>query len=195
MPVIDYIKQLNSENIMEKLPASYNINNSIISKILEVFTSELNEIIVAINDVEKINDIDINFGKSLDYLGSNYSVNRDGENDNEFLNRIKSKIITTGSIGDENSIISGLAGYFNLEQTLFQVETVGLRTIEVIYPSEIEESKILEVLKSLKAAGIKLILTKDKFWEDMTYEEISKLTYDELKKFRYEREKESKIYE
>lgn len=195
MPVIDYIKQLNSENIMEKLPASYNINNSIISKILEVFTSELNEIIVAINDVEKINDIDINFGKSLDYLGSNYSVNRDGENDNEFLNRIKSKIITTGSIGDENSIISGLAGYFNLEQTLFQVETVGLRTIEVIYPSEIEESKILEVLKSLKAAGIKLILTKDKFWEDMTYEEISKLTYDDLKKFRYEREKESKIYE
>lgn len=195
MPVIDYIKQLNSENIMEKLPASYNINNSIISKILEVFTSELNEIIIAINDVEKINDIDINFGKSLDYLGSNYSVNRDGENDNEFLNRIKSKIITTGSIGDENSIISGLAGYFNLEQTLFQVETVGLRTIEVIYPSEIEESKILEVLKSLKAAGIKLILTKDKFWEDMTYEEISKLTYDDLKKFRYEREKESKIYE
>lgn len=187
MPVIDYIKQLNSENIMEKLPASYNINNSIISKILEVFTSELNEIIVAINDVEKINDIDINFGKSLDYLGSNYSVNRDGENDNEYLNRIKSKIITTGSIGDENSIISGLAGYFNLEQTLFQVETVGLRTIEVIYPSEIEESKILEVLKSLKAAGIKLVLTKDRFWEDMTYEEISKLTYNELKKFRYER--------
>lgn len=195
MPVIDYIKQLNSENVMEKLPASYNVNNSIMSKILEVFTSELNEIIIAINDVEKINDIDVNFGKSLDYLGSNYSVNRDGENDNEYLNRIKSKIITTGSIGDENSIISGLAGYFNLEQTLFQVETVGLRTIEVIYPSEIEESKILEVLKSLKAAGIKLILTKDKFWEDMTYEEISKLTYDDLKKFRYEREKESKIYE
>ena len=119
MPVIDDIKQLNSEKNMEKLPASYNINNSIISKILEVFTSELNEIIVAINDVEKINDIDINFGKSLDYLGSNYSVNRDGENDNEFLNRIKAKIITTGSMGDENYSMSGLAGYFTLEQTLF----------------------------------------------------------------------------
>ena len=170
-------------------------STNILSNIINVFTDEFNGLIQAIKDIEVINDIDKNFGKSLDYLGSDYNESRDGETDEDYLNRIKTKILTTGSIGDENSIIDGLAGYFNLNPKLFQIVTIGLRLIEVIYPAEIEEDKILFVLKSLKAAGIRLILTKDKFWEDMTYEEIAQLTYEELKKFRYERRKESKINE
>lgn len=195
MPVSDILTPLNSVNVAEKLPASYNIENTILSNIIEVFTDEFNEIIQAIKEVETINDIDKNFGKSLDYLGSDYNESRDGQTDEDYLNRIKSKIITTGSIGDENSIINGLAGYFNMDPKSFQIETIGLRLIEVIYPAEIEEEKIISVLKSLKAAGIRLVLTKDMFWEDMTYEEIAQLTYEELKKFRYERRKEAKINE
>lgn len=195
MPVSDILTPLNSINVAEKLPASYNIENTILSNIIEVFTDEFNEIIQAIKEVETINDIDKNFGKSLDYLGSDYNESRDGQTDEDYLNRIKSKIITTGSIGDENSIINGLAGYFNMDPKSFQIETIGLRLIEVIYPAEIEEEKIISVLKSLKAAGIRLVLTKDMFWEDMTYEEIAQLTYEELKKFRYERRKEAKINE
>lgn len=195
MPVNDILKVLDSSELSEKMPSSYNIENTILSNIINVFTDEFNDLIQAIKDIEVINDIDKNFGKSLDYLGSDYNESRDGETDEDYLNRIKTKILTTGSIGDENSIIDGLAGYFNLNPKLFQIETIGLRLIEVIYPAEIEEDKILFVLKSLKAAGIRLILTKDKFWEDMTYEEIAQLTYEELKKFRYERRKESKINE
>mgnify|MGYP000007939464 CR=1 FL=1 len=195
MPVNDILKALDSSELSEKMPSSYNIENTILSNIINVFTDEFNGLIQAIKDIEVINDIDKNFGKSLDYLGSDYNESRDEETDEDYLNRIKTKILTTGSIGDENSIIDGLAGYFNLNPKLFQIVTIGLRLIEVIYPAEIEEDKILFVLKSLKAAGIRLILTKDKFWEDMTYEEIAQLTYEELKKFRYERRKESKINE
>lgn len=193
MPVSDILTPLNSINVAEKLPTSYNIENTILSNIIEVFTDEFNELIKAIQDVEKINDIDKNFGKSLDYLGSDFKESREGQTDEEYLNRIKTKILTTGSIGDENSIINGLAGYYDMNPTSFFIDTIGLRTIELIYPAEIDEERILQVLKSLKAAGIKVVLTKDKFWEDMTYEEIAQLTYEELKKFRYERRKEAKV--
>lgn len=195
MPVNDIIKPLNSIDIAEKMPSSYNVDNTVLFNIIDVFTDEFNELIKAIQDVEKINDIDKNFGKSLDYLGSDYNESREGQTDEEYLNRIKTKILTTGSIGDENSIINGLAGYYDMNPTSFFIDTIGLRTIELIYPAEIDEERILQVLKSLKAAGIKVVLTKDKFWEDMTYEEIAQLTYEELKKFRYERRKEVKVNE
>lgn len=193
MPVNDIIKPLNSIDIAEKMPSSYNIDNTVLFKIIDVFTDEFNELIKAIQDVEVINDIDKNFGKSLDYLGADFNESREGQTDEEYLNRIKTKILTTGSIGDENSIINGLAGYYDMNPTSFFIDTIGLRTIELIYPAEIDEERILQVLKSLKAAGIKVVLTKDKFWEDMTYEEIAQLTYDELKKFRYQRRKEAKV--
>lgn len=188
MAVHDIISTLNGDDVAEKLPSSYNIENSFMKKIIETFVEEFNEVVEAIKDIESINDIDCNFGKTLDYLGENFSERRNGDNDSSYLARIKMKNLSAGSLGDEDSIISGCAGYFGLPEALFQVKTIGIRYIEMIYPTEIDEDKLLEILKSLKAAGIKLKLTKDKFWEDYSYDQLKNLSYEDLAKLRYQRE-------
>lgn len=188
MAVHDIISTLNGDDVAEKLPSSYNIENSFMKKIIETFVEEFNEVVEAIKDIELINDIDCNFGKTLDYLGENFSERRNRDNDSSYLARIKMKNLSAGSLGDEDSIISGCAGYFGLPEALFQVKTIGIRYIEMIYPTEIDEDKLLEILKSLKAAGIKLKLTKDKFWEDYSYDQLKNLSYEDLAKLRYQRE-------
>ena len=39
----------------------------------------------------------------------------------------------------------------------------------------------------IKAAGVRIQIELDKYWEDFTYEEIEAYTYEEMEKYRYER--------
>lgn len=187
MAVEDVVKILELTEMAEHLPASYNIENSKLSAYLEAITNQLNKLIKAIKDTEKINDFDFIFGKSIDYLGSDYEEERKGEEDRYFLNRIKMKKIASGSLGDENSIINGIAGYFNYKDNRVQVRNIATRKIEVTYPAELEEEKVIFCLSNLKAAGIRYMMTKDIFWEDLTYAQIAETTYDKLAKLRYQR--------
>lgn len=191
MPVLDEVKHLEDFELSNLLPASYNINNSNISLLLEIIKEQINELSKAIIDTEKINDIDSAFGKTLDYIGSDYLENRNGESDEEFLKRIKNKKMTIGSSGDMDTIIKGLAEHFKCPQSFFVVKRVGIKKIEIIYPANFSDLELIKTLNNLKAAGIIYVLTKDKFWEDYTYEQLTQFSYDQLKELRYQRVPES----
>lgn len=187
MPVSDILKQLNEGELAYRLPSSYNIDNNIISAIMDSVTLELNELFKAIEDTEKVKDIDFIFGKSLDYYGDDYEEYRQRDNDIDYLNRIKSLMLAYGSLGDQDTIIRGLSGYFGFSESLLQINNAGTRKIEVVYPTELNEDNMEKILLRLKAAGIRFELTKDQYWEDFTYEKLEEKTYEELEKLRYER--------
>lgn len=187
MPVNDILKQLNEGELAYRLPSSYNIDNNIISAIMDSVTLELNELFKAIEDTEKVKDIDFIFGKSLDYYGDDYEEYRQGDNDIDYLNRIKSLMLAYGSLGDQDTIIRGLSGYFGFPESLLQINNAGTRKIEIVYPTELDEDNMEKILLRLKAAGIRYELTKDQYWEDFTYEQLEEKTYKELEKLRYER--------
>lgn len=187
MPVSDVLKQLKYGELAYSLPSSYNIDNNIIAAIMESITNELNELFKAIEDVEKIKDIDFMFGKSIDYYGNDYDEFRQGDEDLQYLNRIRSLKISFGSLGDQDTIIRGLSGYFGFPESLLQINNAGTRKIEIVYPTELNEDNMEKILLRLKAAGIRFELTKDQYWEDFTYEKLEEKTYEELEKLRYER--------
>lgn len=187
MPVSDILKQLKEGELAYRLPSSYNIDNNIISAIMDSVTLELNELFKAIEDTEKVKDIDFIFGKSLDYYGDDYEEYRQGDNDIDYLNRIKSLMLAYGSLGGQDTIIRGLSGYFGFPESLLQINNAGTRKIEVVYPTELNEESMEKILLRLKAAGIRYELTKDQYWEDFTYEQLEEKTYEELEKLRYER--------
>lgn len=187
MPVSDVLKQLKYGELAYSLPSSYNIDNNIIAAIMESITNELNELFKAIEDVEKIKDIDFMFGKSIDYYGNDYDEFRQGDEDLQYLNRIRSLKISFGSLGDQDAIIRGLSGYFGFPESLLQINNAGTRKIEIVYPTELNEDNMEKILLRLKAAGIRYELTKDQYWEYFTYEQLEEKTYEELEKLRYER--------
>lgn len=187
MPVSDVLKKIEKGELAYKLPSSYNIDNNIIAAIMEAITDELNELFKAIEDTEKVKDIDFIFGKSIDYYGADYEEYRQGDTDIDYLNRIRSLKLAFGSLGDTDTIIRELSGYFNYNSERINVNNVGTRKIEVIYPTELQEESVKKILLRLKAAGIRFELTKDQYWEDFTYEQLEEKTYEELEKLRYER--------
>lgn len=187
MPVLEEIKQLENFELANRLPASYNVENSNISLLLEIVKEQINELSKSILDVETINNIDLAFGKTLDYIGSDYLEERNGENDEEFLKRIKNKKMASGSFGDMDTIIEGIAEHFKCPESFFTLKRVGTKKIEIIYPTHFSEAELIKTLVNLKAAGIIYILTKDKFWEDYTYEQLAQFGYEHLEELRYQK--------
>ena len=66
------------------------------------------------------------FGKSLDYYGEDYGEYRNGDMDKDYKRRIKAIKISFGSLGDENTIIDGLASYFGINSSEFVSIKMGL---------------------------------------------------------------------
>lgn len=89
MAVNDVIKLLKENELSERLPSSYNIENTKIKYIMEAIQDELNELYQAIIDVEKLEDMDFMFGKSIDFYGEDCGEYRNGTNDSEYKNKIK----------------------------------------------------------------------------------------------------------
>lgn len=187
MAVNDIINLLQDRELSERLPTSYNIDVSKINDILIVISDELNELYQAIIDVEKTENIDFMFGKSIDYYGENFDEYRDGANDEDYKRRIRAMKLAIASIGDEDTIISRLASYFGYTNESIHVYKGGIRQIEIEYPEELDEEKVIEIVKEIKAAGIRFFVTKDLYWEDLTYEEMEKYTFEELERYVYER--------
>lgn len=176
-----------------KMPSSYNISdNTNIYKFLKIIQEEINEFRQACYDVEDIHDLDKKYGKNLDNYASNYDIERKGESDIQFLNKIKSFIYSRGSSGDEDTILRTAAGYFDLEDNAFGINTVDTRKIEFTFPPSVLEAVVEEIVKRVKAAGIRYELTPDRYWSDLNYADplpgsIASFDYDTLDEYKYER--------
>lgn len=195
MAVQDVLKILETNEISKRLPSSYSIDNTILSSIINALSDELNELFQAIIDTEKIEDIDYMFGKSLDYYGEDYGEYRDGDMDKDYKRRIKAIKISFGSLGDENTIIDGLASYFGINSSDIRIYKNGVRGINVEYPERINDSKFYDITEKIKAGGIRFVVSKDVYWEDFTYEQLATMSYEQLKEYRYEKGREETYYE
>ena len=189
MAVSDVLTKLYPNSMAEKLPSSYSIDNTIIANLMSIIQDEVEELKTAIEDVEKMKNFDFIFGKTIDYYANDYEEKREGDNDSDFKDRLRTLKITYGSLGDEDTILKSLASYFKYEVNRFSVKRIDTRTIEITYPAELDDKEVLYIAKKVKAAGIRLIVTKNDYWEDYTFDELATRTYDELAKLRYERRK------
>lgn len=189
MAVGDVVRELGAQELTLKLPSYYEIDKSFMSFLLEVFSEEINSLIKSTKDVEKIEDFNFIFGKSLDFYAKDYGEERKNSNDNEFKARITALKIAGNSNGDINTIARGMASYFKNDPTSYDISTIDTRKIEIEYPAELVEKEIADFVNKIKAGGIRVSLSKNKYWEDYTYEELEKFTYKELEKYRYERRK------
>ncbi|MGL5713999.1 MAG: hypothetical protein ACRCX2_13340 [Paraclostridium sp.] len=188
------ISLLTDTQMPYKMPSSYNVDSTTnIYKLFKIFQEEINEFRQACYDVEDMHDIDKKYGKNLDNYGTNFEIDRRGDSDLEYINKIKSFLYSRGSYGDEDTILRTMSSYFGLGAEDFGVATTDTRKIEVTFPGNITIEFAKELVKRVKAAGIRLELTPDKYWQDMNYEEgvgekISDYTYKELERYKYERE-------
>lgn len=190
MAVQDVLKILETNEISKRLPSSYSIDNTILSSIINAISDELNELFQAIIGIEKIEDIDYLFGKSLDYYGEDYEEYRDGDDDKDYKRRIKAIKASFGSLGDENTIIEGLASYFNIDSSDIHIYQNGVRGINIEYPKAINDTRFHNIAKKIKAGGIRFMVSKDVYWEDYTYEQLATMGYEQLKEYRYEKGRE-----
>ena len=191
-PVKETIPILNAGYMANRLPSSYNINNTIISKLLLILEEEINEFRTACYGVEDIHDFDKKYGENIDKFATNYDLFRRGDSDDKFKDRIKIKLSARGSLGDNDTILKVLGDYFNRGYSEFETKITDIRKMDVGIPGDLDVDEVYGLVKSVKAAGIRLEITPDKYWEDLVYEDplsgsIADLTYEELENYRYER--------
>lgn len=161
--------------------------NSFINNLLDSIQYSFLEIRQALIDVENLTVFDNNAGKNLDNLGSNIKEYRNGESDQKYLTRIKLAHELSGTIGDINIIIRTLSSYLKIDKTEIRINEVGDRKILVELPDTVDKDLAFLIIKKIKAAGVRLEVQFDKYWEDFTYQEIEQKTYENLAKYRYER--------
>ena len=155
-PVRNIIKILNEGDLSYKLPSSYKIDNTIISKILEVIEEEINEFREACYGVEDLHDMNNKTGVNLDNYAKNFYIKREGYNDDEFRKIIQVILNSRGSYGDNNTIIKNLADYFNLQYPDFGTEIIDTRKLKILIPGTVSETEAFNMIKKIKAAGIRL---------------------------------------
>ena len=155
-PVRESIKILNKGDLAYKLPSSYKIDDTIISKILEVIEEEINEFRQACYGVEDVHNMDNKNGVNLDNYAKNFEIKRNGYNDGEFRKIIQVILNARGSYGDNDTIIKNLADYFNLQYPDFWTEIIDTRKLKIFIPGTVSEIEAFNMIKKIKAAGIRL---------------------------------------
>lgn len=154
--VQDKFPYLKGRELDKKLPQIFKEHkNTYIRDLLECLKEEFNELQTTLVKVENLIDFDNNYGIQLDLLGSNIKEGRDGESDNRYRARIKAMMYAANSLGDENTIINGLASYLNINPSNVGTSVIDTRTIELKFPAVVSVKKTNKYVKRVKAAGIK----------------------------------------
>lgn len=175
-------------DIDRKLTQPFKIKNrTIIKDLLECIKEEVVFLRDEIIKCEELVLYEKNTGKQLDLLGSNVNENRNNEDDIKFLERIIFTKESSGSFGDENTIINAFSNYFNIPKTQITIENMDIRKMKLTIPDGIDLNAARKLLLKMKAAGVRIQIELDRYWEDFTYGEIEVYTYDEMEKYRYER--------
>lgn len=160
---------------------------TIIKDLLDSISDEFLRLDYEIKKCENLVLYENNKGKQLDFLGSNFNEFRDGDDDENYLERIKFLKESSNSYGDENTIINVFSDYFNIDKNNLTIENIDIRKIKLTIPDGLDLNVARNLLLKIKAAGIRIQIELDKYWEDFTYEEIENYTYKSMEKYRYER--------
>lgn len=102
---------MNLEDAKDLLPDAFDKSEgSNISLLFEVIVEVFQEIVDVFQQLRDLEDINNVFGATLDLMGKDYKVNRDGMTDDQFRSVILAKQYNFNSGNDVNKILS----YFNL---------------------------------------------------------------------------------
>ena len=175
-------------NINRRLTQPFKIKDkTMIKDLLECIVEEVEFLRNELIKCEELVLYEKNTGKQLDLLGSNVNEKRNNEDDIKFLERIIFTKESSGSFGDENTIINAFSNYFNIPKKQITIDNVDIRKMKLTIPDGIDLNVARSLLLKIKAAGVRIQIELDKYWEDFTYEEIEGYTYEEMEKYRYER--------
>ncbi|MEG3013090.1 MAG: hypothetical protein RR795_01360 [Cetobacterium sp.] len=186
--VEDKFKKLEKYDLNKKITQAFkNKENTFLKELLDCIRLEFNELQESQIKVEKLVLFEENEGIQLDYLGSNIKEKREGDEDQEFLNRIIIAYGASSNLGDDNSIINLLSNFLDVNSNQIETEIIDVRKIRVTIPGGKDIIETTNFLNKIKVAGVRTLVELNKYWSDLTYEEIENLTYEELEKYRYER--------
>lgn len=131
-----------------------------INKILKVFSAILDECTEITEQIQDIGNIDSN-GDILDYTGSIVSVYRNGDTDDNFRDRIKTKIVRNFSKGDIETI-NGLGNVLLGDNYVGVIENHSLPEknekvgLTLVYNFTNVEKNPTSIMKTAVAGGVGL---------------------------------------
>lgn len=155
----------NSENHVKNLPDVYDkrtgSNNF---KILEIERVACNDLRTALQEVDKILDLNQATGKTLDMYGKRVGQARGLATDAQYLYMIKSKIMRNVSNGSYNGVVNAICATFDCEPSeVLIVETDNPCTVQlvsipldVINKAGLTTSQVVALIKSILPVGITL---------------------------------------
>ena len=115
---INNLPDINDENLVERFPDAFcKLPDSNNEKLLKLVSIPLNQIRKDIRDVFDTTDIYKATGKTLDYYGDIYSVQRGRLNDTQYRYLILCAIARTMIGGDYESILQAIATIFRCNKT------------------------------------------------------------------------------
>lgn len=161
--------------------------SSLVKDLLDVFRVEINELLASFKESNDLVLFDNHYSENIDKLGSNILEFRLGDNDPNYLERVKIAYDMSNCMGDDDTIIQLVARFFNISQTDVQTDIIDVRKIRITIPDSIKMEDAYNFASRIKVAGIKLEIEWNRYWEDFTYEELGEFTYEELGNYRYER--------
>ena len=149
-------------NMLDKLPGAYSKDpDSNIGRLFQLFAAALGGAEDALRTVELWRDLDSACGTTLDRIGGNFGIARDGVSDSLYRLLIKTKVTALLADGDVDTIITATSLLFHVNPTEITLEERFPARIRVIVdetemaPEHMQLSgSAASVVKRIAAAGI-----------------------------------------
>ena len=149
-------------NMLDKLPGAYSKDpGSNIGRLFQLFAAALGGAEDALRTVELWRDLDSACGTTLDRIGGNFGIARDGVSDSLYRLLIKTKVTALLAGGDVDTIITATSLLFHVNPTEITLEERFPARIRVIVdetemaPEHMQlSSSAASVVKRIAAAGI-----------------------------------------
>lgn len=151
--------------MLSKLTGAYSKNpDSVIGRLFQIYAMALGGVEDTMRTIALWHNIDNAKGRTLDRLGRNFGVERDGASDAFYRLIIKLKVTSLLSGGDIDTLITAMATLFNAELERVEVlEIYPAKCMVILYEADIAPEYVMEAkrtaqfIKRIMAAGIGLL--------------------------------------
>ena len=149
-------------NILDKLPGAYSKDpDSNIGRLFQLFAAALSGVEEALQTVALWRDLDSARGATLDRIGANFGIARDGVSDGLYRLLIKTKVTALLAGGDVDTIITTISVLFNVDPSQVDLAEafpakIRITVDETEMPHEhmALSGNATSVVKRIAAAGI-----------------------------------------